>query len=319
MSRILLKGVSFFLIKRIFLFSAPLFIFLCIIELKIRKIPNAYKVKRDYFEKSIDSIELLVLGNSHMVHGVDPDYLSLKAFNLASGSQSYFYDNAITLNYLHRLKKLKAVIIPVDYFSFYYRLQDIADWLDFGYYKFWNIRYPGLSYWDSRNYFYFMLYTPANSFKYFLKSKNFSLAWGMKPNGFTPNNSKGSESNINEFTGKTRVQFHNHMIRFERQSESLSSLEELIRELSKNRIKVFLVESPVCSTYSKYCDTAILSKNFTIINNLVEKYNCSYKSYFTDKRFSISDFADNDHLNVEGARKFSTIIDVELLHSNLKK
>ncbi len=130
------KRGSVYFLWRTFLFAVPLLIFFLVIENRMRAIPNGYELKRQYFEMALDSIEVLVLGNSHLVQGVDPDYLGLKSFNLASQSQSYFYDKELTFRYLDKLTKLRAVIIPVDYFSFYYSLHDIADWLDYGYEKF---------------------------------------------------------------------------------------------------------------------------------------------------------------------------------------
>lgn len=80
-----------------------------------------------------------------------------------------------------------------------------------------------------------------------------------------------------------------------------------------------MVTMPVFSTYSKFCDTAIINRNNDIINNMVSKYNCQYKNYFTDQHFEIADFHDNDHLNYIGAAKFTRMLDTEFVKPLLSR
>lgn len=307
-------------LRRLALFLLPLFVLFFFIEFRMRGIENGYAAKRDRLEKSLDSIELLILGNSHTEQGIDPAFFSLKAFNAASSSQSYFYDRAITLRYLERLTRLKAVIIPVDYFSLSYSLHDVAQWLDYGYKNFWDIRSPDISSWDSRNYSFTMLYTPAGSVKYLLKGKNFSMAKGLRTDGYTPviEQSAVLSGRINDITGKERADFHTRMMRVDRFNECVEQLTELTRTLAGKGVKVYLIESPVFKTYSKFCDTAVLNRNRIIASEIAKKYKGGFKSYFSDPRFILSDFSDNDHLNRSGAEKFSRMLDDDFFKQETK-
>jgi hypothetical protein len=275
----------------------------------MRNIPTSYKAKKIFFEKSADSIEVLALGNSHMLHGINPSYFSIKGFNLASGFQTFFYDKELTLKYIDRLKKLKIVFISADYISFYYNIKEVADWIDYGYYRSWGIRYPGLNKWDSRNYSTFMLYTPVNSLNYLIKGDNAGLSKNIKPNGFNPEDPAGNNESLSELTGKMRAKYHTKIINFERQQESIHCLEMLITELKKRNIQVVLLAPPVYSTYSKFLDSTIIKRTDTIIAGIVAKFNCQYKNYSSDIRFERKDFHDNDHLSYDGAEKFTRIVD----------
>lgn len=308
-----------YFIKRFLLFIIPLVILFVFIEFSVRKIPSSYEAKKTYFEKAADSVEVLVLGNSHMLHGINPDYFSAKGFNLASGFQNYFYDKELALKYLDRLKKVKLVFISADYISFYYRIEEVADWIDYGYYRAWGIRYPGLSIWDSRNYSNFMLYTPSNSLKYILKGDKLGMSRNVKTNGFNPEDSAGYKERVDDVNGKMRADYHTGIINFKRQEENIKNLETLMAALQKRNIRVVLVTMPVFSTYSKFCDTTIISRNNDIINNMVSKYNCQYKNYFTDQHFEIADFHDNDHLNYIGAAKFTRMLDTEFVKPLLSR
>lgn len=311
---------ALFFLRRLALFMLPLLLLFFFIEFRMRGIENGYAAKRDRLEKSLDSIELLILGNSHTEQGVDPAFFSLKAFNAAASSQSYFYDKEIVLRYLERLKSLKAVIIPVDYFSLSYNLHDVAQWLDYGYKNFWGIRSPDISSWDSRNYSYTMLYTPGGSVKYLFKGKKFSMAKGLRNDGYTPviEQSAVHPEKINDKTGKERAVFHRRMMKDDRFNECVEQLTGLTRELAARGVKVYLIESPVFETYSKFCDTAILNKNRIIASEIAKKYKGGFKSYFSDPRFILSDFSDNDHLNRSGAEKFSRILDDDFFKQETK-
>jgi hypothetical protein len=302
-----------YFIKKFLLFIIPLILVFGFLELRMRKIPTSYEAKKAFFEKAVDSIEVLALGNSHMLHGINPTYFSAKGFNLASGFQTFFYDKELTIKYLDRLKKLKIVFISADYISFYYGIKDVADWIDYGYYHAWGIRYPELGKWDSRNYSTFMLYTPANSFGYFLKGDNLGLSRNIKPDGFNPENPASDSNAISDLSGKMRAQYHTKIINFNRQKESITNLEALITELKKRNIQVVLLAPPVFATYSKFLDSNIVKRTDTIIAGIISKYNCLYKNYSSDKRFDRIDFHDNDHLNYNGAEKFTRILDDEFV------
>lgn len=103
------------------------------------------------------------------------------------------------------------------------------------------------------------------------------------------------------------------MIDFKKEKENIDELSSLIDTLQKRDVKVVLFTTPVAETYSKQCDPAILSRTAKIVERIVERYNCAYKNYFNDRRFSFSDFGNNDHLNFSGAEKFTRILDSELI------
>jgi hypothetical protein len=321
---VFLKAVSLFIfsfkmrykkfIIKLLVFSLPLAFFLIFTELKLRKLDNSYTFKKRNFEKVVDSIELLILGDSHSYYGVDPKYISLRSFNLANASQSFFYDKEITLKYLPRLNKLKLIMIPVNYFSFYFRMMDMSEnWRDFAYEKFWGIRYPGISWWDSRNYSYLMMYSPEKTFSFLKKGFKVELTDGIAPNGHFMKDTTGNLKVLNNAVGKMIQKTHQGMINFALEKENVGHLSELLDSLQKKNIKVILFTTPVASTYSKFCDPAILSRNKTIIDKMVAKYKLPYKNYFSDSRFSVGDFGDNDHLNFVGAKKFTMILDEELV------
>jgi len=306
------------LLIKFFFFLLPLAGFLIFLELKTRQIPSSYDVKRKYFEKVADSIEVLALGNSHVLHGIDPDYFSVKGFNLASGFQNYHYDKALLEKYIDRLKKLKLIFISADYISFYYRIHEVADWIDYGYSQAWNIRHPSLGIWDSRNFSTFMLYTPPQSVKYIVDGDRNVMTKNIKQNGYNIEDTSYLEL-ISESKGKARAHYHTNLINPERLKENKNDLESIITMLLKKNIAVVLLAPPVNTSYSNHLDSNYIRQNQRIITEICKKYDCTYKDFSSDVRFSLIDFHDNDHLSYRGAEKFTRILDKEFIDPLIKK
>src|ERR1700741_548291 len=99
-----MHSVKKFIFKSV-LFAIPLLLGFILVEFWLRSIPNSYNQKRIYLEQQLDSIEVLILGSSHSVDGINPQYIHPKAFNLGNISQSMYYDKSLTLKYLSRMPR----------------------------------------------------------------------------------------------------------------------------------------------------------------------------------------------------------------------
>ena len=291
----------------------PIAIFVMYMEINLGKIQNHYNYKRKCFESQLDSIQVLVLGTSQAYFGINPDYFSLKTFNLSEFNQSLYYDNKITLKYLDKMPKLKYVIINISYFSFGQQIIDgIEPWRDYYYSQFWDIDYPTIDKLDAKYYSKIFVYIPSLSLKY--------LSQGFKVDLELPNNNgfkmayTSKNTIINDSTGKNRVDIHNAYYKGgNKYSEHINELTQLISTLKKRNITPIIITPPVYKTYSKYADINILKNNTISINNICNYYKCYYYNYFTDSRFIKDDFKDDDHLNFIGAEKFSKILNNEVI------
>ena len=62
-------------IKRVMVFSLILLALLLSIELLLLRQINLYSYKREYVENHINDIQILLLGNSHIECGLNPEYM----------------------------------------------------------------------------------------------------------------------------------------------------------------------------------------------------------------------------------------------------
>lgn len=302
------------LFKKALILLIPVLLLMAFFEYELRKIPNLYNTKRASLENQLDSISVLVLGNSQTLLGVNPEYFSMKGFTLSNMSQSIFYDKELCLKYIDRMKSLKCVIINISYFSLWHQLHDDKEgWRDYFYSQFWDIRYPELKWHDSKLYSLLMLYTPQESVGYAAHFFNEDFSQNLNRNGWLGYDTLQNNVFISDSAGKERAEFHDGLCWPSRYDEIYSTLETLVDECRKQQVEVVFITTPVLPTYYKFIDREIERKNTLAINGLCNKYSCKYFDYFRDDRFTEKDFYDNDHLNFVGAEKFSRILDKDVV------
>ena len=89
------------------------------IEYLIRQVPNPYKYKFEWMQKNAEDVEVLVFGSSHTFYGIRPEYFKSKAFSLANVSQGLRQDLFLLEYWADRYKKLKTVIVPISFYSWF--------------------------------------------------------------------------------------------------------------------------------------------------------------------------------------------------------
>jgi hypothetical protein len=299
---------------RLLLFCLPLVAGTAAVEVILYRTPNTYSYKRERFEAQLHGIEVLVLGSSQPLFGINPGYFSRPGFNLANVSQTLYYDKMLTMKYLDRLPKLNLVLIPVSYFSLNYQLYDTKErWRDYYYRTFWDIHYPELPWFDLRDVSRIALYSPTEVVRLFKNGFRTDFAENLLPNGHLAVAPVSVNEKISEAAGRERVKMHDATRHPRRFVQIAADLEELVAQLTRRGIAVAFLTTPVLPTYARYCNPQALGRNRAVINRLCRTYGCRYYDYFTDRRFPPAEFSDNDHLNAAGAARFSQIINRDII------
>ena len=301
-------------ILKVLLYLIPLVIVFSLMEYRIGQAPNSYSYKRKCLEQQLDSIQVLVLGSSRALYGINPAYFTLKGFNLGNVSQSIYYDAHLTLKYVDRMPKLKYVLINLSYASLGATMSDgIESWRAYYYAQFWNITSPELKPMDIKLYSKIYLY-PYNVLPgLLLRGPKARLIEGLNRNGFSILDTAKNEHNISDSLGKERVTFNENYYKAYHQAENIVCLENLLAELRKRNIQPVIIFPPAYNTFYKYVSPSIEQQNKNLLQSICNKYQVPVYNYFRDSRFVMRDFSDNDHLNFLGAAKFSKIINEEIL------
>ena len=297
-------------ITKLAVFLAPILIMVVVVEYRLRSVPNDYMTKRAYLERSIDRIQILVVGSSHAERGVLPQRLGAPAFSIAYGSQDVYYDNKILSAYLPRAKNLKLVLVPMSLFSFWGKLDESVEaWRTSYYYHFWGIP-PASRRLSLADYSLIALYGIPETRR---------LLW----NGFRPTH----PIEIDEAGGDTRLRVTNlktvmdASVPLERHSamkpeniaENRRYFEEMLDALKARGIRAVLFTTPCFRTYYEKMSPEVYRLMQDEVQRLRQKYGLDYYNYLTDPRFGVEDFSDSDHLSTKGAEKFTEILRDEVV------
>lgn len=302
-------------IFRLILFVLPIVLLAIAFELYLRKIPNDYSFKRNYLDKNSNQIEVLFMGNSHIFYGVNPEMLDYNSFNASNVSQSLNIDLAILKKYENQWKKLKVIVLPIDYFTFFLTLE------------------KGTEKWRAKNYNIYFEIPVSIDFKDYLEfahgktSKNFERAtkyyFHKKTNrscnklGFGLGNlSKHNQDLIK--TGNESVRKHTiKEIDEDILKGNLKSLNGIIDFSKNHNVKVLFVTCPAYRTYTSKLDKKQLDYTIHTIEKIVLNHkNTFYLNLLKDTSYHLEDFHDADHFNEKGAQKFTKRLD-EIIKNRL--
>lgn len=320
-----------FLTKILLFLTLPLVLILTS-DFLIRNQNTLYKEKYEGAKKALDSIEVLILGNSHATYGVNPEAFDLYAYNLANLGQSFYFDKRITLSLLPGMKQLKYVFISIDYHTLAFTSQFNRDY--------WSYYGNGIKYKDT-NYILADIsptlfgYTPKVAFA-MLKNRYLNLfKYGDNIVDFEVENGvdmyKPAVKGFVTFEGRDTFNFHHEAYEYSsnwytdvidnsnEKEEILEDLEDFIEILLREGVTPILFTTPTFTVYNTYLNSSYIEDNIRESKLIAEKYEIEYWDFHNSAKFHIEDFYDMEHLNREGALKFSAMLNDSIKEIELKK
>lgn len=247
--------------------------------------PNTEKQINYSFENLlIRDFEMLILGNSRLYRGLNPDVFSTETYNFSHDNDTYnqifyklkyFYDNE---------KEIEFLILGVDYFQFgifsdtrnyVYGSNLGEDYLN---------DYPSKSYWIENQ---LSLLKPDRYLRLF-SAKNSSF---IKENGQYIKHGIAKENNYSDRSTERKI----IQVRY---------FERILEFSKKNNINIILVMPPTRNDELKiYKPNEI--KEFDEFLKKYENENVVYLDFSTDNSFNLKDYTDLTHLNEAAAIRFS--------------
>ncbi|PZR14722.1 MAG: hypothetical protein DI539_18710 [Flavobacterium psychrophilum] len=303
MKKFLLK-CSFFIIIIIFVWGAN--------EAFYRFVPNNYTVKNKNIVNKYDDCEVLILGNSHAFFGLNPRFFDMNTFNLSNVSQTLFFDKLLLEKHLKHFKKLKYVILTVEYTTLSHSdNHPEMQWRKYFYEAQMGLHTGQINWFDIKKYSLALVPpTSINTTSIMTYFKQGTIAQ-CESFGFAANIGVLSTYNNPTAAIDKMKQHEDGSLLFDR---NLGRIKDIVKKCSQKGVKVILVNMPV-TTY--YADNVNPEKRFKIVNSCNElalENNLNYINLFQDKAFDNKDFYDVDHLNIVGAKKCSQLIN-QYIHS----
>lgn len=299
-----------FILKAV-LFLVPILAVFAVIEIGTRLIPNDYSFKFAWMDQNAEDLEVLVLGNSHAYRGIDPEYLSLKAFNAANVSQTLDYDQLIFDFYRPRMKNLKCVVINISYQSLFNVLSESAEnWREKNYWIYSDIMVqpPAI-----KHRIELATGRTSDKIKRLLRfATNNGTDVASAPFGFDGVDEVQSDLELEE-SAEAVVDRHTQSD-FKNLSGHIERLKTIIDDCEQDGIRVLLVTLPVSAHYRSHISARQWDTTTQTCMMLSRDYgNVTYHSFFADDAFEQNDFKDVDHLNAAGAKKLTRMLDKLIL------
>lgn len=256
------------------------------------------------FSDQAQQIELLATGLSYVRDGLNLSVLHRKGFNFAFSSQDLYCDYLIVKEIFndYELKNLKYLLIGLAYYSFDYDLsKSINSYLVPRYYKLAK----------SNGYYHF-----ENDYLQFRKV--------VKPLIKKPESTINEKllnrnlyfqklSEIEKINGKSTALRHSKKNYPDTVRQNKYYLSEMLKLAKQKNVKPIIVVFPTSEYYHNYISKDMELKFYNIIYELKEDNNFIIFDYFRNSNFENDDFYDASHLNYNGAKKFTKILNSLLL------
>jgi len=279
-------------------------------EIMLRKLPNDYKLKKEYLDKNSKNIEVLFFGNSHSYYGFNPFFFSANTFNASYISQHLDVDYQILLKYQNHFDRLKTIIMPISYFTLYGNMKEGKDsWRLKNYVIYYQLDIPNSISYCSEVLGNKMSVNFRRVYSYYIKN---SPSITCSPLGWGTSYHSGKSGDLAE-TGKlaamrhTRTDIHSskYTTIFK---ENVDILNSIIQWCKNKNIELIFITTPTHLSYRNHLNKEQLSNTINTITKLAdENANVQYFNMINDTNFVDEDYFDADHLNEIGAKKLSII------------
>jgi hypothetical protein len=305
------------LAMRLLLFCLPLLLVCAALEFRARQFPTSYNVKRRQVELLANDIDTLIIGSSSAYYGIAPKHLSGVAYNLANVSETLYYNDALAAKVIPMLPKLKRVLVQIQYISLYNTMEDSTErWRMYYYQQAWDIAPVRLQdRLDARMFSRAALNGPGNIRKA-LAGLLHGEAHGSDPiddrGWWCPANEEIDPAAIGPARARITLDRHHLGMKSADEARNIACLEHIASLLRDRRIELVFVTLPVWHTYSDGMNRNTWARTQSVVNRLCKTCNARYLSFLTCPSLGAGDFVDADHLNPQGAVKFTNLLDAAL-------
>lgn len=259
-----------------------------------------YKLKK-FMAK--EKIEVLVTGISYAAFGFYPPFMSGEVFNFALPNQDLYYDYEIAkfvMNFKQVKEHLKYVIISLCYYSF------DADLSRFRFnagivHRYIEVikkthNYDNLKGIEMLHQIYKQMYSIDDYY-----NNDYAVA-------------------LQRTTSTTDIEMAKYLSEKQSSSnfpdtvvENEQILEKYLNILESNGVKPIVVVCPSSKLFTDYYSDQSRDRFYKSINKIRKKHEFQLLDYFYSEKFDESDYYDGIHLNIKGAKKFTTIVQDDIV------
>ena len=298
-------------------FFAPVIIVYCVLEILALQLPINYKIVGEYLDSHSDKIMLIGLGSSQVKCGFNPALSNVSSINLASSSQHHKEDFLILKGTIDRLPNLKYVLFEVSYMHLELPYHSKDYWKNNIY-----LKYYGVNTFERNTYFkdrlVYLSYPRFFSSKlkdYYLLSNKTNKS-ELNEYGFDTNNYYGTFQKLHYDPDQIKNQFFKIYTRenLDIFKTNTAYLYKMLDYMQAKKLKVIIGTMPLYKNYIKRRNPNVVRRRDSVLSVILKKYNnVVLLNKETDTvHFKIKDFLNENHLNPDGAKKFTALVNQKL-------
>ncbi len=293
-------------LKQTCFFLVPLIIIGVTLEMALRQIPNDYEFKNSQIDLEKEFIKTLILGSSHSMYGLNPDNFTEKAYNLGHVSQTIDLDYYLLEKYIKVLPKLETVIVRLSYTTLHEQIKTGAEsWRLKDYNLYYNLNVSNELKYESEGLSVKLKNNLTRLKDYYLDHEKMinveTTGWAF----FEQEHAIDAIETIGPIIAKKHTAKDDTLV-----EENLKFLEKIVKLCDDGEINLILVTLPAHESYRDNLEKHQLEIVVSAGEKMKKKYDrCSYLNLLNDDNFKDEDFYDADHLNRDGAKKLSILVD----------
>lgn len=297
------------------LFLLPILAVVVACEVLVRQIPNDYSYKYDWLEKNAHRVQVLTLGTSHALNGINPSLFSLKTFNTAYHSQDIERDHYLFMKNIDKMDSLRYLILPMSLFTLNNNNEDNQ--------RSWHYLHNYILYYHQpktslRIEYYLEVYQGipfVRLYNWFCLHKDEITCDSL---GFSiDRRAKERPKDIKwDDVGKEKAEEHTgRPLNTTRIAKNKTLIEEMVETCRAKGVTVILLTTPTHEAYRRHVAPEYEPLKNAYCEELVRRYNnVRYIDLLASTEYTEEDFWDVDHLNVDiGATKLSKMLDAYIV------
>lgn len=292
-------------------FFIPVVIVYAILEVLVVAIPLNYKIIGEYLKTDKNDIEVIALGSSQMKTAFNPALSNIPSINFASTSQHHKEDFNILKQTRERFPKLKYVLLELSYNHLELPYHPNDYWKNNVYLKFYDVNA-----FERPTYFKDRLIYLSNPRFYSIKMMDYYFYKHDKSQlnryGFDTNNYNGAFKKLdyNESkiaSRKFRIHTNENLDVYETNTSFLFSMLDYMKD---EQLQVIICSIPMYKTFLQKRNPNLVHRRDSILNIITKKYsNVQLLNEEEDTiNFKVKDFLNENHLNPDGAKKFTALV-----------
>jgi hypothetical protein len=302
-------------LKYCLVFFIPVVIAYFILELLVLNIPINYKVFGNYLNVHAQEIEVMGLGSSQMKCGFNPEFSSESAINLASTSQHHNEDFYILKGTKERLPRLKYILLEVSYNHLELPHHPNDYWKNTIYLNYYGVNAFERPTWF-KDHLVYLSNTHFYSYKFMEHYVHKSSTVKLNEFGFDTNNYNGDFKKLNYDEPKIAANKFKIITREDLTifKKNTAYLLEMLEYAKAENLKVVVCTLPLYKTYLKERNPNIVRRRDSVLSVIKNKYNnvVLLNEEADTLNFTVKDFLNENHLNPDGAKKFTALVNSKI-------